>query len=103
MAPMVVWITGHTAPYADAADHEVMAPYTPGCGHGPAFAVDSVQTLPDWIAALLPALLASLAPHTVLVAQQLYLAPGQFAATHSPQWLPSNTAAPGLTTTGRAG
>ena len=64
--PLVVWVTGHTLPYADAADHQIMAPYTPGCGHGPAIEVDSWQTLPDWIAGLLPAVLASLAPPTAV-------------------------------------
>jgi hypothetical protein len=101
-APTVVWVTGHTLPYADAADHEVMAPYTRGCGHGPAFAVDSVQTVQDWIAALLLALMALPGPHTTPPVRQLSGLSGQLVAAHSPTRSPGGAAAPGRTPTGSA-
>lgn len=48
------WVTGHTLPVEEAADH---APAAPGCDHSPAFYVDGAQTLTEWLSALLHTIL----------------------------------------------
>jgi hypothetical protein len=52
------WLTGHTLPPVEAADHAVEAPFVPGCDHQPAFYVDSALSLAGWLSNLFNALLA---------------------------------------------
>ncbi len=52
------WLTGHTLPPVEAADHAVEAPFVPGCDHEPAFYVDGALSLAGWLSNLFNALLA---------------------------------------------
>jgi hypothetical protein len=52
------WVTGHTLPPVDAADHAWLAPFTPGCDHAPAFYVDHAVSVNAWLGQMVNALLA---------------------------------------------
>lgn len=52
------WLTGHTLPRIDTADHAPMAPPQPECGTVPIFSVDAATSLADWLSSVINAVLA---------------------------------------------
>jgi len=52
------WLTGHTVPVVEAADHALEAPFVAGCDHEPAFYVDRALSLAGWLSDLVNALLS---------------------------------------------
>jgi hypothetical protein len=52
------WLTGHTLPPVETADHAAAAPFVASCDHEPAFFVDQARSLAGWLSDLIDALLA---------------------------------------------